>query len=188
MNRRDILRYASLVTGATVSAPLASAILSGCSPSGTETADYKPQFFLPKEMQFLRTLVDTILPETDSPSASAVGVHQTIDSMATTVYFPDQQDTFREKFREMAYNLNFGRAFAERSESEREEALQKLESSTENNRQAAREGLMEIKQQTVSYYLATGDIAKKFLNYLPVPGTYDACIPLADVDGKAWAE
>ncbi len=36
-------------------------------------------------------------------------------------------------------------------------------------------------------YLSTEEIGLNFLNYLPIPGPYESCISLEEVNGKAWA-
>lgn len=50
-----------------------------------------------------------------------------------------------------------------------------------------RDAYRALKQQTIAYYLSTEEVATNYLNYLPVPGEYQACIALSEVDGKAWA-
>lgn len=49
------------------------------------------------------------------------------------------------------------------------------------------ESYRHIKQQTIAYFLSTEEISTNHLNYLPVPGKYEACISLESVGGKAWA-
>lgn len=49
-------------------------------------------------------------------------------------------------------------------------------------------GYEQIKQQAITYWLNSEIIATNHLNYLPIPGKYEACIPLESVGGKAWSE
>ncbi|MEL6274136.1 MAG: gluconate 2-dehydrogenase subunit 3 family protein, partial [Bacteroidota bacterium] len=70
MNRREVLRYAAMATGAAVSAPFASAFLMSCEGEVTPPeVVYEPQFFSSEEYQFITKVADTILPKTDTPSA-----------------------------------------------------------------------------------------------------------------------
>lgn len=47
--------------------------------AGTAPA-YKPKFFTPSQYETLKTLVDLILPRTDTPGASDAGAHRIIDT------------------------------------------------------------------------------------------------------------
>ena len=183
MNRRDIIKYTAVATGATLSAPLISSILSGCQPELKSEGAHS--FFTIQENEFLISLIDTILPATDSPSASEVNVHQTIDSMVRTVYTAEHQKAYRSNFELLFESLNSDNTtFTKKSSETRLEDLQSIAMSESADLKAA---LTEIKQQAIAYYLSTKEIGKNFLNYLPVPGPYQGCISLTDVESKSWA-
>lgn len=189
MKRREILKYTAYATGAAVCSPLISSILSGCSTETSYPADFTPQFFTEDEFRVVNSLVDTILPKTSSPSASEQNVDKMIDSMVGTVYNPDDRANYKAGFDALMAYLKAeanGRAFNKLSDEKKLTLVEKLESK-EGSSEEVRGAYLEIKQQTVAYYLTTEAVAKNFLNYLPVPGGYEACIPLADVGGKAWA-
>ena len=191
MNRRAILKYTALATGAAVSGPLMMSILSGCtSEKKVQSPDYQAQFFQTDEFSLLQQIVDVILPKTDSPAASEVGVPKIIDEMVGSVYPKEDRENYRAGFTALSQYLNGlqdGKNFGVLSEAEQLKGLQALESSTGEDLQEVRNAYLQLKQQTVAYYLSTETIATKYLNYLPVPGAYEACIPLTEVDGKAWA-
>ncbi|PAP75421.1 gluconate 2-dehydrogenase subunit 3 family protein [Rubrivirga marina] len=95
IDRRSALRRLSYVLGGVVSAPLASGLLAGCrTPSGGELASYQYQTLAEGQQQTLAALVDQILPATDTPGASDVGVPQFIDKMLTEWYAPEERDQF----------------------------------------------------------------------------------------------
>ncbi len=79
MKRREVLKYAA---SAVIGAPLLSTVLFGSTsiPNSIINA-YKPVFFSPEQLNLVKSISDTILPKTDSPSASEVGVPEKIDSM-----------------------------------------------------------------------------------------------------------
>ena len=55
MKRRDLLRYTALATGAAVSAPLASILLSGCKPDVVANdSDYQLKFFAQEKFTLVR--------------------------------------------------------------------------------------------------------------------------------------
>ena len=65
--------------------------------------------------------------------------------------------------------------------------LSALDSSKEDLLREQRTAYHDFKSKTVAYYLSTEEIATNHLNYLPVPGKYEACIRLEETGGKAWA-
>ena len=181
MKRRAILKYTALATGAAISAPLFSSLLVGCKSEITETgATDQLQFFNQEEFALVKELVDLILPKTDSPSASEVGVHQMIDRMVGTVYLEEDQASYRKGFEALAKYLK-GKNFQQLAADKKLPLLQNPEGS-----EITQKAILDLRQQTVAYYLSTEEVATNFLNYLPIPGAYDACIKLEAVDGKAW--
>lgn len=184
MNRRTILKYTALATGAAVGGPLVSVILSGCK---TEVADnYQPKFFKENEMSQLRTLVDVILPKTDSPSATEVGVHKIMDSMVREVYTAENQAKFRQGFTALAEHLTKA-GFFDKKAPEQVKILQGLGASKDENLKPVRDAYLDVKQQTIAYFLSNEEIGTKYLNYLPVPGEYMPCISVEEAGGKLWA-
>ncbi len=189
MKRREILRYTALATGAAVGAPLLGTILSGCSSDGVDnSADHQLQFFNNKEFAMVKDLIDTILPKTDSPSASEVGVHKMIDSMVGTVYNKEDREAYKKGFTSLIDHLKKqtgGKEFQNLEADQKLNLLQNMEQ--EKVQENIRNTYLHLKQQTIAYYLSTEEVAKNYLNYLPIPGDYESCIPLSDVGGKAWA-
>ena len=184
MKRRAILKYTSLATGAAIGAPLLSVILSGCQ---SDTVDnYQPKFFSEKEIGQLQNLIDVILPKTDSPSASEVGVHKIIDSMVGKVYTAEQQADFRKSFSALSEHLAKA-DFNNKNTTEQVQLLRGLDASKDEALAAVREGYLDVKQQTIAYFLSNEDIGTKYLNYLPVPGDYLPCISVEEAGGKLWA-
>lgn len=172
----------SLATGAAISAPLLSSLLSGCEPKvSKDDTNYVLQFFNENEFSQIREIIDVILPETDTPSASSIGVHRVIDTMIGTTYRPNEIKAFKKTFTAFTSHLN------SKSGEDTMTVLQELAQSNDENLKDAKAGFLDIKQQTVAYYLLNEEIAKTHLNYLPVPGTYEPCIKLSDTNGKAWA-
>jgi len=177
------LRYVVLSTGVAVSAPLLFSLQSCRSDAGTN-ADYKLTFFDKEEMSLIRGLVDTIMPKTDTPSATSVGVHQMIDRMVGTVYDGDAKAEYRANFGKLKAYLDEKKFSVDDPESGQDvlSALFKNKGAAD-----AQVALNDLRQQTIAYYLSTEEIATNYLNYLPVPGAYEGCITLESVGGKAWA-
>ena len=184
MNRRDMLKYTALLTGGALSTSFTSIFLSGCSaPEGSQT---ELHFFDPDEFELVTLMVDTILPRTDSPSATDVKVHHTIDSMIGLVFDQEFKTNFRNQWEELESFLA-SESFLQLDQAERVEILQNLELNPGGEMENARLAYKELKQQAIAYYLSTEEIGEEYLNYLPIPAEYKPCITTDEVNNKAWA-
>lgn len=192
MDRRDILKYAAMLTGAAIYAPLTTSLLTGCSKQAETTmatagVKTKGQFFDDKTFDLLTQIMDVILPKTDTPSASEVNVNGIMDNMFAKVFKPHYQKEFLKKFAALEGVLTKS-GFHNASPAKQLEIIQLLESTPADQQTEVYRAYIDIKQQTVSYYLSTEEIAENHLNYLPVPGGYTPSISVKEVGGKAWAE
>lgn len=79
ITRREALRRIGLLTGGALSASTVSAVLAGCraEPAGS----YAFRALDPDQQALTGTLVDLILPDTDTPGARAAGVPGFIDTL-----------------------------------------------------------------------------------------------------------
>jgi hypothetical protein len=186
MKRREILKYTAYFTGVAVSAPIISSLLTGCA-TDVDMSNAELHFFDRESFTLLSDLVDTILPKTDSPSATEMNVHKMIDSIVGTVYQKEDKEKYQKGFQALTNALNKKDSFKELDAEEKINLLNRLESSTESSLEKARKAYIDLKQQTIAYYLSTETIGKEFLNYLPIPGSYEPCISLESTGGKAWA-
>lgn len=184
MNRREMLKFTALLTGSAVSGSFASVFLSACSRPGA--VDSELCFFDSEQFKLVAQLADTILPRTDSPSATDVGVHHTIDTMIGLVFDIDFKNEFRSGWTDLERYLS-AQNFNNMDQPERVELLRDLEIDRNSEADKAREAYVELKQQVIAYYLTTEEIGKEYLNYLPVPINYEPCISVDDVANRAWA-
>lgn len=193
MKRRELLRYISWLTGVAVSAPVAAALLSGCSDSSktsSSIASSSPgaplHFFSPDQFKTLSVLADTILPATDSPSASEVAVPERIDQMIGLVFDEVYKVNFKREWLALEAQLQQADFLGLKPDA-RVAYLRGLELGSSAKLAEARQAFLELKQQTIAYYLTSEEIGENFLNYLPIPGKYEPCISLDSVNNTAWA-
>lgn len=185
MKRREILRYTALATGSAVCMPLLNSLLAGCTKGQQQQTDgYLPKFFSEDQFELVKTVVDTILPKTDSPSATEVNVHQTIDSIVHAVYKAGEKEAYKKGFDELESYLK-GKDFVDLDQDKQVQILKALDIS--NGADKVKQPFVHLKQQAIAFYLSNETIAENYLNYLPVPGEYESCVSLSDMGGKAWA-
>ena len=96
MDRRSALSRIGLLVGGTLSLPLTSALLSGCSTPGVE--GYVLQFLSPRQFSLVGKLADFIIPETDTPGAKEAGVARFIDTLLAEYYLPAEALQFKSSF------------------------------------------------------------------------------------------
>lgn len=179
MKRRELIKLVTLATGAALAVPLSGSLLTACKKVvHVEDSSYTTQFFNKEDFSLAQNLLNFILPKTDSPSAVDVGVHQIMDTMVGSVYSPSQRQKFSASFDAL-------KPFCI-SQSDLEQ-LKDVITSSEEKDQMVKSAFLELKQQSIAYYLSTEEIATTYLNYLPIPGKYEACISLESIGGKAWA-
>ena len=155
MERRELIKLVTMATGAALTVPLTSSILTACNKiTPVKNSDYSLQYFKSEDFSSVQNLLNFILPKSDSPSAIDVGVHQTIDSMLGTVYSPDQKERFSVSFNALK---KYGT-----SQSQLEQ-LKIVLSSSDEKYQIVKSAFLELKQQAVAYYLSTEEIATKYL-------------------------
>ena len=205
MNRRAVIKSLGLAFGYTVAAPSVLGMLESCK---TGEQSWIPVFFDNREKHYVSHLVDIILPATDTPGGLVVNLPQFIDMMSQDMLRPDEKEIFKEG------SLIFAKKFEEKFKKEiglatREEIAQlfgnyfDLEADKESkilagqNRNLSEIDTSEMEDHKMYYclihirklslfgYFTSEKIGKEVLNFDPVPGRYEGCIPVTDI-GNAW--
>lgn len=197
MTRRDVLQRASLVLGYAVSGSTAAAVLSGCriDPS----LDWSPRLLSSQQLVTVRAMADHLLPKTATPGASELFVERFIDQVLRDFTPAADQSTFLTGLTafETACQSTFGRSFAALAPSERDQIFARYEKQSAPLPPNIWGGQITaeveppsfyrmFKQMALTGYFASQRIGEEVLAYDPIPGAFDACIPLSTV-GKAWS-
>ncbi len=214
MNRRNAIRNIGIGAGITISAGALATLFSSCqSEMAVEKDNWKPQFLAETDASLLDELSDIILPATDTPGAKEAKVVRYMDMMIKNIYKAEDQEAFnlgltgfknllqkeqeveptKAKRKHLAAMLD--KHMVNLSEEQLAEAMKLLNSDAPDPKaEGAAEHpyyitqfLASLRNLTIAGYFGSELIATNHLNYLPVPGPYQGCIPLEEVDGKAWA-
>jgi hypothetical protein len=177
INRRNFLQGTSvLMAHAGFSQVLTTFLASRTAAAASTRA---PTFLATAELSRVAVLVDIMLPETDSPAATAAGTHEFVDMALSACASPKQQATVRSG---LAALLADG--FDSMSGQDRLAWLQ---------RRAASDVVLSydesffkiLKDYALTGYFHSEIGATKALAYERVPGGFQGDIPLA-ADQKAW--
>lgn len=155
--------------------------LAGC------TADQAPTLFSADEMRTLRALVDVILPETDSPAASAANTHVFVDLAAKACATEPQQQTLRAGLRDLEAESRrlHNASYADITPEQQADVLRaRVDADLERDYDAS--FFKIVKDYTLTGYFLSEIGATQALAYEAVPGGYWGDLPLAPGQ-KAWA-
>jgi hypothetical protein len=199
MNRREVLERAAMVLGYAITGPTLAGVLGGCKAS--PELNYKPAFLTEDQARMIAEIAEIIIPKTTTPGAKDVGVPSFIDSMLKEVYSTDYQESFIKGLVEFDEETKkeYGDSFID-CDAEQQVAMVKKQHSKafEGNVGRASQGwwntgggndqpfILKVKELTILGFFTSQAGATEVLQYNPVPGPYQGCVPLEKV-GKAWA-
>lgn len=207
MDRREAILSITTVLGYTVT-PASIIALSNACQAPEPPHSWIPDFFKKGDATIIELLGEAMLPKTDTPGAIEVGAHLFVDKFMAQV----ASDSAREKCLQgfdhwkADFKENFSKAISGASLQDVEAHLityfniDKEEQSTikdaiENPSSGDQTSekdyyiysfLMTFKRLIMLGYFASEEIGENVLSYLPVPGSYQGCIPVEEV-GNAWA-
>lgn len=214
MDRRKALRNMGLAMGYTVATPTLIGIMQSC--KGETVLEWTPDFFTKDQGAALTKLIDIIIPQTDTPSASEVQVNLFIDKFINEVVEKDEQDFLKmtmDRFMDKALKDAGKESAADLKEKDLEKTLAEALKVTKEERknmfkeiEAYNEALSKgetpslddkvsrfsfsntVRDFTIWGYKTSEYVGEKVLEYRPLPGEY---IPCGDVQeltgGKAWS-
>ena len=182
LSRREAIRRATLFLGVALSPSLITGALEA---QTTAAADSKPQYLTAKEFMIVKAISDRILPATDTPGASEVGVPAFIDLMVGKYLSADERVAFSAGLAavEASSMAAYRQPFARLKSDEQDAMLQGLAQSNVGRERAF---FHKIRELTVVGYFTSETVGKTVLHYNPVPGAFDACLPLSEVGNRTW--
>jgi hypothetical protein len=200
MNRREVLQHVAWLMGGAISAPAVLGVLSGCSPK--PSAGWHPLFLSKEEGAMVEEVADLMLPRTTTPGARDVGVPAFIDVILKDAYPTDEQGRFVSGLKDFDSEAQraHGKPFLQLQPAQRMAFLQQVHdtaAAAEKAQQQAqdipvserkRPFVLMIKELTLLGFFTSQVGATQVLQYVAVPGGFQACIPIAEAgNGKTWA-
>lgn len=214
MDRRRALRNIGLTTGFVVATPTLLSMLQSCT---ADKATWVPEFFTPEEGVALTHIVDVIIPETDTPSASQVNVPQFIDKYVKEVESDEAQARYRKRMAGLVnqlkatYNEDLNDITPEQyeeivatnlkvSEDKKKDLNDRIsiegndveigttENKVEDNEALAFGMINDLRWSTINAFKNSQKIGEEVLAYDPIPGVYNGCMPVEEATGgRAWS-
>ncbi|MGO4919141.1 gluconate 2-dehydrogenase subunit 3 family protein [Maribacter spongiicola] len=196
MDRRKALKKTGLFASATILMPTMLSLFESCKSEPRLT--WKPKFFSEDEAKTISSLVDIILPRTDTPGALDVKADIFIDKVIAEGYDKEGQEYMRAEI--VSFNekcvTKFGNAFYGLSESDKTEILKEEEKTsgkfalgiwgTAVGPQEEIGFYRSMKSTAIWAYFTSQEMGENILSYDPIPGVYEPCKPLSEV-GYRWS-
>ena len=135
----------------------------------------------PARAAVLAAAAERILPRTDTPGATDVGVPAFLARLLEGYVSPADRDTVLVGLDalEAAARAAHGRGFAEVAPAAQDAFV----------RAAAEDGgrfFPLLREYTLLGYFTSERVGREVLHYDPVPGRWDPCVPLAEVGDRLW--
>ena len=196
VNRREALKRIAFLMGGTVSASAILAIEKGY--SATTSVASKPTVLRPPQVAIVSAVADIMIPRTDTPGAIDVGVPGFIDLMLKDVYTQEDRERYLAGVAEFdaAARGEQGKKFVALEAPQQLALVRKFHDAAvvEERRPHSprthlqRPFILMTKELTLLGFFTSQVGATQVLQYVAVPGSYHACLPLEQAgNGKTWA-
>ncbi|TYA74776.1 gluconate 2-dehydrogenase subunit 3 family protein [Seonamhaeicola marinus] len=197
MKRRDALKNIGLSLGYAAVAPSALSILQSCT---SEAEKWVPQFLSIEQGEVVKSLVDLILPKTESsPGALDVNVPEFIDLLAFKSYNEEAQSKFLEEINAIVSELIKGKPAEFQIKDLKTEDYDALLASYlktkpedrkdyNTNQKLIFKGLNGLRSRAVWAFKNSEVVGEEILAYNPVPGNQKGCMDVNEATkGKGWS-
>lgn len=181
LTRREAIRRAALLLGVAISPSLLAGAL-GAAPAGMQLS--VPRLGA-ERLATLAAAADRILPRTDTPGARDAGVPAFVELMFAEYLTADERRRLADGLADLQKRATaaHGRAFAALAVAEQDALLKTLAAEAQDQ---ARGFFQQLRELTVVGYFTSELVGKEVLHYDPVPGRWEADVPLAQVGNRLW--
>lgn len=185
MNRRELLKNATILLGAAVSSSVSNAVIAGVGGSNSAIGKGK---LSEQQMTDIAILSEMIVPTTDTPGAIAAGVPDFINIIFSQWFRRDEQVAFTEALvaLTMESQMNYRSDFVDCSPKQQDILLKKAEQAAENAESALGHLYSSMRELTVLGFYTSHVGATQELQYNPVPLSYKGDYLFKDI-GKQWS-
>jgi hypothetical protein len=180
--RRELLRRAAWLLGGAVSAPVALAILQGCSAKEPGAAAATLKVLSPAQFDVVAEVAEIMIPRTTTSGARDAGVPAFIDEVLAAVYVKADQDRFTSGLAE------FEKPFRERAAGERPAFVkQSLETALEA-KESPKPFILMVRELTLLGYFTSKVGILDNMEYVAVPTAFHGCVPLSQMKKHVYWE
>ena len=181
MNRRDLLALVGATALSSVAAPLSAEqrVELGRRIHHRLASGQAGQALDAARMALVGALADTIIPRTDTPGATDVGVPAFVDLLLAEWYTPEERDGFVAGLDALAARCReaAGGEFSSLDAAGRERFVGTLDGVTGQPR-SAEAAYGRLKSLAVYGYFTSREVQTRVLKTPMIPGRFEGCVPL----------
>jgi gluconate 2-dehydrogenase gamma chain len=184
LTRRKAIRGAAALLGSSIAGAQITAFMSRAAVAAVEGEP--PEFFDEDQFALIDRIADVMIPETDTPGASGVGVPHFIDLMLSEWASPARQARYVSGLAALDTELRGpgGEHFTELDADGQLEVLRGFDAAA-----LADDGgnafYAELKHMILFAYYSSEAGATEELQYQALPGVYQPCMPV-DENTRGW--
>ncbi|WP_229201757.1 gluconate 2-dehydrogenase subunit 3 family protein [Arsenicibacter rosenii] len=171
MERRTALKSLAVAAGGLISLPgWANGWARGSMPANGA-------LLTTAQNELLAEFVEVIIPETKTPGAKSLGIHQFVERMVTDCYEPAAQESFKKGVgivEEMA-QISYGKPFVSCQPTQRNELVTKLSTSADGGQKGF---YSLVKGLTIRGYMSSEYVMTNLTHYEFAPARYLGCVPV----------
>ncbi len=176
MNRRASIRTMLYIAGGTL-------VLPACfRQSGRPSIELANLTVNEKDEASLEALVETLIPETDTPGGKALLLHLFVLKMIDDCHGPEDQQSFMEGLRafEGWAQEELGGPFEDAGKDEREALFKRI---GEAEVDSVDTFFSLVKRRAIQGYMNSEYVMTNLVKYELAPGRYDGYFPMGKADG-----
>ncbi len=171
MNRRNLLKGMGAIALYSSFPGVLAEFVSSCK---SKTKILRAGFFSDDEFQLLEQVTDIMLPKTTTPGALETQVPYFIDLVVKNCLSPGDQKLIKKGLQQL--NGEASGNFLSLSKKEKQSLVNKMDVAAYKN-DADKAWFMITKKLSLIGHFTSQEGMTKALNYVKVPGYYEACIP-----------
>jgi len=183
MERREAVIKISWILKSALLAPTILTVLQSCQEQVLNTRDL--MVLNDEQDDLIKAIADTILPRTESPSASNVKVDRFMDLLLQDVFEDEVKQKFLQGLSQFDVDCQSvtGHSFVDLIESDKYTYLEKVDKEImEQEYDDLVPFYYTFKHLTITIYFTTEQGVKQNLNYNPIPGSYIGEVDLGPDD------
>ncbi len=183
MERREAVIKISWILKSALLAPTILTVLQSCQEQVLNTRDL--MVLNDEQDDLIKAIADTILPRTESPSASNVKVDRFMDLLLQDVFEDEVKQKFLQGLSQFDVDCQSvtGHRFVDLIESDKYTYLEKVDKEImEQEYDDLVPFYYTFKHLTITIYFTTEQGVKQNLNYNPIPGSYIGEVDLGPDD------
>ncbi len=182
MTRRAALKRAALFLGVALTPSLIANVLQAAATPGA-----KAVFLSPAQLDLVTAIAERILPRTDTPGATDVGVPAFVDLMLGKYSTESERQVFTAGLDEVnaASLASHAQSFVKISATQQDAILMKIAVASQKKDKTF---FHQIKELTVVGYFTSEIVGRTVLHYDPVPGRFQGCVPISEVGNVLWTK